>query len=373
MTEWETGTSSWREWSEKRSKTVPRVAAAPNQRRPIPSLRARRWDCSGNGRNGVAMAKTLQATRIGTKAETLLRRPSRQWEVLAAVSGAVYITDENGELLWITDRASALHTRAILLPAMPLHVPQPGSTAESDSRLLRCGHFALGWRHAGHWAPARFTDAHAIGASGLGEAIEAIERALLEVPDRESARDRRASTPLERRLAEAAGRLRRVSTERGVLDGLRAVSGIVGLGEGLTPQGDDFLGGYLFTLRVMDTARCLSFDIDWESVMTWLHSLERRTNAISHCLLVDHAHGDTCAPLVAFIHGALEGEGCTRLAQLASDVAGIGASSGQSLLEGVQSACHVARAPRGIVRHLLADRGRETFGRPTRREVARVR
>jgi len=307
------------------------------------------------------------------KAEALLRRPSHQWEVLAAVSGAVYIAARNGELLWITDRTSALHPRAILLPAMPLHVPEPDSAVESVGNHLRCEHFILGWQQAAQWTPARLSEARANRAGDLGQAIQAVGRVLPETADRESARDSSASTLFERQLSEAVDRLCRVSTERGVPAGLEAVSGIVGLGEGLTPQGDDFLGGYLFTLRALDAACCLSFDIDWESATTWLYSVAHRTNAISHTLLVDHAHGDACAPLVAFIQGALEGEGSARLSQLASDVAKIGASSGRSLLEGVQSACHMASAPRETAQHLLPVEGGETVGRPARREVARVR
>ena len=319
------------------------------------------------------MAKTLQAIAIGAKAETLLRLPSLYWEVIASVSGAVYLTDQNVELLWLTDRASAMHTRAILLPAIPLDVPEPGSSVESNGDLLRCEGFTLEWHRAVRWAPAWITDARAIGAGGLGQAIDAIERVLSKPSDRESTRDGGASSLFERQLAEAAGCLRRVSKKRGVLADLQAASGIVGLGQGLTPQGDDFLGGYLFTLHAMDAAGCLIIEVDWESVITWLHSVAHRTNAISHCLLVDHAHGDACAPLAAFIHGALEDEGGARLSQLASEVAAIGASSGRSLLKGVQSACHMALASRETARHLLSVRRGETVARPARREVARVR
>ena len=373
MTGWATGTSSWREWSEKLSKTGPRVAAAPSRWRPIPRPAMRRWDARGNGKNGVVMAKTLEATQIGTKAETLLRHSGLQWEIVAAVSGAVYIIARNGELIWLTDQASALHPRAILLRAMPPDVPETGSSFESNGDSLRCESFTLGWQRASRWAPTWITDARAIGAGGLGQAIDAIERVLSKPSDRESTRDGGASSLFERQLVEAAGHLRRVSKKRGVLAGLQAVSGIVGLGQGLTPQGDDLLGGYLFTLHAMDASGCLSFQVDWGSVTTWLHSVAHCTNAISHILLADHAHGDSCAPLVAFIHGVLKGEVCERLDQLASDVVGIGASSGRSLLEGVQSACHVARSPRTTEQKLLADELRKTFSRPARREVARVR
>lgn len=319
------------------------------------------------------MVKTLHATQIGTKAKTLLRRTCRQWRVLAAVSGAVYITDRSGELLWITDRACALHARAILIPAMPIHAFQLDSTLESEGRLLRCEHFALGWQYASLWTAAPFVDAPAIPRSYLAQAIEAVKRALSEALAKEPSPESGTSTRFGRQITEAARRLRSVSTEHGILAGLQAVSSVVGLGQGLTPQGDDVLGGYLFALHELDGARSLGFEIHWESVTAWLYSVKHCTNAISHCLLVDHAHGDACAPLAALIRGALKGERRERLAQLASDVAVIGSTSGHCLLEGVLSAYDVARSRRGCAQDPPANGIPETVGRPARREVASVR
>ena len=332
------------------------------------------------------MSKALQAASIGTKAGTLLRRSTTQWEVLAAVSGAIYIASRNGELVWITDRPRALHPRAILLPAMPGHAPTAGSVLRDVHGLLCCEGFRLAWQDASTWSVGGPSSAHRTTAvpERVARAIRQAgvldgRRAYAGCAVARTRNDERthltegAACAMEVELARYAEVLSLADTGRDVLRALREASGLIGLGEGLTPAGDDILGGYLYALRTLNDARLLRSVIDWESVTAWLHSVAHLTNAISRCLLVDHAHGDACAPLAAFIHGALEGARDVRLAKLASDVAGIGASSGRSLLQGVQAACHMGRPPRGTVRHLLPHRVGEAVGRPSRTEVARVR
>lgn len=319
------------------------------------------------------MALILHATQIGTKAETILRCPNPTWSVLAAVRGAVYITDHDGELLWITDRRSALHPRAVLIPSLPMCLPECGHVVSCRDHLLQCEDLAVEWKRSALWQAARFVSAHMIGLGDLLNALDAIEQVLFDASDRKLVRASSVWPRADRLLAEAVGSLGRDSARHGVFATLQAVSQIVGLGQGLTPQGDDVLGGYLFMLRALDTACCIDLEIDWETVTTWLSSIGHRTNAISHSLLVDHAHGDGCAPLVALVHSVLEGEGRARLTQLASEVLGIGASSGRALLEGVQSACRVAVGSREADQKRLADELRKSVCRPARREVARVR
>jgi len=319
------------------------------------------------------MTMALHATQIGTRAETLLRCPNSTWNVLTAVSGAVYVSGWNGELIWITDRRHALHPRAILVPALPKCPPERGHVVSCRDHLLRCGDFTVEWRQAALWQATRFVDAHTVGPGDLSNALDAIEQVLFDASDRKLVSANIGWPQADRQLAEAVGLLGQVSAEHGVFSTLQEVSQIVGLGRGLTPQGDDVLGGYLFMLRALDAACCIDLELDWELVATWLHSVGHRTNTISHCLLVDYANGDACAPLAALVQSVLDGEGRARLTQLAIEVLEIGASSGRGLLEGVQSAFRVAVGSREADLRLLADELRKTVGRPARREVARVR
>ena len=330
------------------------------------------------------MTQTMQALRIGQKARTLLQSAARQWSVHAAVSGAVYISNRNGELLWITDRIRALHTRAVLLPAIPRHAPATESVLRNDGGLLSCGGLKMDWRDALLWTPGRASTNDRLLAGFAGRVTRAMEQA--EKP-------RPAVARLGRAVAHATGAIRndgiagaiRLATARGVetlsrafvgsavLPTLRAASGLVGLGEGLTPTGDDILGGYLYTLRTLDDALGGRLGINWPGVAEWLHGVSAYTNDISHCVLADHASGDACAPLSAFLRETLGGSSEPRLALLAADVIEIGASSGWSLLVGVRCASRMARTPGGSSRPRDGRQAAVSEGRPQRREVAHVR
>ena len=333
------------------------------------------------------MTQTLRALRIGATAGTLLRPAGARWKVLAAVDGALYIENRNGALLWITDRPSALHPRAVLVPAMPAHAPPVGSVLRDANGVLCCDRFAVAWQGAALWAPGGGSATDRVAAGFPKRVARAVRQAVVldgrrtctgramawGTNDERAYLTEGAACAIEVELARYAEILSLAATGRDVLSAVRAAAGLIGLGEGLTPAGDDILGGYLYTLRTLNDAGCLRSIIDWECVTAWLRSMAHLTNAISHCLLVDHAEGDACAPLVEFVSESIEGSADARLGQLAGVVAGIGASSGQRLLLGMRTACHVVGASSGCSRRRPAGRASVAVDRSWRREVARVR
>jgi len=72
-----------------------------------------------------------------------------------------------------------------------------------------------------------------------------------------------------------------------------AIDALIGLGPGLTPSGDDFLGGILVTLHhlgIPDVAGDLAREV--------LARAEQRTNGISHAHLAAAANGEGLEPLI---------------------------------------------------------------------------
>jgi len=323
------------------------------------------------------MTQILRAQSIGASARTLLETSGAEWKVLAAVRGAVYIANRDGDLIWITDQRCALHPRAVLLPAMPVRGPDTGSPVRVSPGILNCEAFTATWHPADLWRPREGSTADRPGTAFRDRGIEAIRRAAIlgrraagSGGDGRAPRRASAAAAIARELAR--GR-RGAAAGRDVLPVLRTTAWMVGLGEGLTPAGDDILGGYLYTMRTVSAAHCTTLDVDWDGVIAWLRSVARRTNPISGRMLVDHARGVAGALLAEFIGGALEGVQGARLARSALDVAGIGGSSGRSLLAGVGAACRVLRASHGGERPQGTRRTRGAGGCDLRREVARVR
>lgn len=334
------------------------------------------------------MTEALRGLRIGANAQALLGTADVRWDVLAAVRSAIYIANRDGELVWITDQARALHSRGVLVSAMPKNLPDSESRLRASAGLLRCEGFEVSWRPADLWVPraASASDGHVEDfpdrvsdalrlAMDSGRAPTSLDCNVASREDGErSAGKASAADAIADKIKRATRTLSCASAWHDVLPALRSISYVVGLGQGLTPAGDDMLGGFLYTLRTLnETGSRTMPDIDWEGVIAWLHSVGHRTNVISRCMLLDHAYGSACAPLAEFMHAALEGASGSQLAQLASDVAGIGASSGRSLLEGVGAACSVMRSPRRGSMTQHAGRMRFVDGDCWRREVARVR
>jgi hypothetical protein len=156
---------------------------------------------------------------------------------------------------------------------------------------------------------------------------------------------------MEGRWLDAAGDLaeRAVESERARdSDGLfMAARGLVGFGEGLTPSGDDFLGGFLFAQRHLECSDPAMAWVDWDACESFLTEASHLTNAISLGLLADLAEGHGPEPLHNLVCEALS-RGCHALiAQHAARLVQIGESSGWDILAGV-----------------AAGMGASTFGEP---------
>jgi len=342
--------------------------------------------------SGLTMEQKLSATQIGGRARALISDPKSELRVLSCVQGAIYIEDQWGRILWLTGSRAALHGRAILAPGTP--------TMSDVRRGMPCGvhggHLRIGKRIlvdltcALAWAPA-------IPRGGSGGPLqwgrqlqEAIRRAARRSPSSGSPirnllrqskvtdgalpRENRALGP----LLQGAATLGSVQTRRDLPCALRGARGLVGLGEGLTPSGDDLLGGYLATLRLLDQAFAFLLGIDWAFVEAWVRSVGHLTSRLSHAILLDHACGEAGYPLWSLVSQTVSGLGEQDLAERAAEVSHTGHSSGWDMLAGVHCAAAVAASlavgsPRRSAPALpascrLAARRRET----SQKEVLRV-
>jgi len=114
---------------------------------------------------------------------------------------------------------------------------------------------------------------------------------------------------------------------------------LVGLGPGLTPSGDDFLGGLLFTAHSLKTA--YPQDVNWEEepVMDLVHWASTQTHPISHAILRDHASGHGPKPLHDVVASLLNGQdlshNLSHTMGAAERLLGIGETSGWDILAGM--------------------------------------
>jgi hypothetical protein len=121
-----------------------------------------------------------------------------------------------------------------------------------------------------------------------------------------------------------------------------ALDTLLGLGPGLTPSGDDFLGGLLVALRhlgALDLAQCLASEV--------LRRASRRTNDISRAHLAAAAEGEGLAPLHDIL-ARLGGGGTFRGSGCLSAIDAMGHTSGWDALAGVTFAAAVTARARAF-------------------------
>lgn len=224
-----------------------------------------------------------------------------------------------GTLVWI-GAAGPLHPRTVLV-----------DTAQSTTAPLVLP------------AGAQFSNGHwpkTVGTQGL-EAVglaRVASRAVLGVLAQNNPAglamlftDAALPFPLSHRAADAVALARACATSDVTLFA-HSAERLLGAGSGLTPSGDDFVGGALFAQRW-----CRA-DARWQQVaQDLLTCAQQRTHVISATLLSDLAHGQSYAVLHQFA-AALACADAASARRHATSLIAIGASSGWDMLAGFMAA-----------------------------------
>jgi hypothetical protein len=255
---------------------------------------------------------------IGAAAHAALVHSGGEARVLARLRQATYLT-VGGEIAWLVGLGAPLHPRAILTPRAP--------HSEHDAVRLEVGAL-VPWRPA---TPAL----DGLTAWNLARRWRSLPTASLGVPGGFGAllRGQPLAFPLDgaRGAAEA---LARACARDDASSAADAALALLGVGGGLTPSGDDYVGGALF-------ARGLLAAVRPQEAVAWQQTADRVlaaaaacTHPISATLLADLAAGRSWAPLheliIALAAGAPE---ATRAA--ARRLVALGHSSGWDMLAGV--------------------------------------
>ena len=114
---------------------------------------------------------------------------------------------------------------------------------------------------------------------------------------------------------------------------LNQATALIGLGPGLTPSGDDFIGGMLLTFRSFKQDETAQLLADWA-----LPLAKTQTNRISYAHLCCAAEGAGLAPLHNFLIALCENR---ELTPSLNAIDCIGHSSGWDALTGIVCACAI--------------------------------
>jgi hypothetical protein len=295
------------------------------------------------------MRPELQATvtQIGLVASECLAL-GQAGQVLASVSNAIYLLSDDGELFWLSTEAGALHRRCALVLALP-------PKALAGSRFYVEGrHLVIEPAFVVDIQPAVLWQAPSLQAKGLLRASE-ISARVQTLIDSLDLTEATGFGPLIFSIKSLAKGATQTSLPKPV-DSIPAVTqpfvlaffqaclqadsagiskqadALIGLGAGLTPSGDDFLGGFLFALEMM---KIVYPDLNFLYFMPPIESYDSRTNLISFTLLGDLAAGHAPAPLHHLLNCFLHSRGSESALFWVRQLTQMGHSTGWDLLTGL--------------------------------------
>jgi hypothetical protein len=287
---------------------------------------------------------------VGAKARDLLAVNGYSGKVLAAFSTTIYLQGWGDEILWVAGEGLPLHRRC-LLASFP-----PRSVCAGQNFFVQGGHLRIGegiafkLDRAMEWEPLTVRPGQAeplarVGAGvrrllaaipapgsdeGLGQAI----RLISALADRRDPTIFRPNSLAARALNLVLG-LARACFGQEINQVARIGRELVGLGPGLTPSGDDFLGGLLFTTRSLKMAYPGDFHWEEQPITDLINWARARTNSISYAIFSDLALGHGPEPLHDLIRSLLQGEDPGKVIAGITRLLRIGHISGWDILAGV--------------------------------------
>ena len=270
--------------------------------------------------------------------------------VIASGSRALYVRGEQGQIFGMARAGQPAHTRFLLARIEPSKITTGSKVWSDGTRLSFEGDMTIKLSNAQVWygrsphnykaIPATHLDATAVyrkamalhsgqnlgmslkmthGQGNLGGSLDCAQgyesaflRAGVDAIKKLTQPDPRASSGLD----------------------IEAGRSLVGLGPGLTPSGDDFLGGMFFALWHLNAAYPSEFNYDTETIDSLLDYAASQTNQISHAILTDFADGQGPSPLHDLVEAVLTGKPMLAISDYIRCVATIGHSSGWDMLAG---------------------------------------
>ncbi len=302
------------------------------------------------------------ADLIGLMARQILS-PDSSGTILAGGLRAVYLRSAAGELFWLAPGDVPMHRRGIRVPASLPRPPRDSAYRVADGALQLGSAVSIELDQARVWQPPRFARS---AERSETEICSPDQLQMLPSPKGFGAflpplLEYAAGTPFpaqaprgDRTIESAYPAMCGVATacrQQDLAALLMHAEGLVGMGEGLTPSGDDYLGGVLFGLAMLREAGAR---LEWcspGSVAPFITASGARTNLISAALLGDHAVGHASETLHRFAFAFLMDRSPDAIHRAACDLIQMGHSTGWDLLTGAWTAMALVPSGAGTARN----------------------
>jgi hypothetical protein len=295
--------------------------------------------------------KTPMDVYLIGEAATAILSVEGQGTVLASISGAVYLQNQLGELCWLIPMDAPMHQRGIKIDGQ---VPRfsPGSRYQAkDHSLAIDSEYILNFRHLQIWKEPTVTGKGILPVSALSGSLGLFAEQLFSIchpaglgclikPTLHltTQQENGLIQSFENKIAEKAwpsiiGLMQAFNRNDGELY-IQHVKSLIGLGEGLTPSGDDFLGGFFYSMHLLQNHSFQTVKMPISTYSDFILRMKPLTNLLSFTIFVDHIAGHSVEPLHQLAGGILTGALADELIFHAKRLISLGHSSGWDILAG---------------------------------------
>lgn len=272
--------------------------------------------------SGDSAMSTRQATWIGARAKSLAILPGFSGRILAILSDVAYLSGRGGEILWLFREGVPLHWRGIQT-SFPLQCLHSGQGFLMEGCRLKIGKdLDIDLGRAVEWMPNTLgqceigpivevndrvrrllsTLAPTIGVQGPGQVVRGLSSVL---NGRSEAAVSHESWQMP--VLSPVFDLMTHCLEGGLSEIETRGRELIGLGPGLTPCGDDFLGGLFFAAHWLQEAYPGEVCSETQSIFNLIQWARNRTHPVSHAILGDLAIGQGPEPLHRLLGLLLKG------------------------------------------------------------------
>lgn len=249
---------------------------------------------------------------IGARAKSLLDAHGFSGQVIAVLSDCAYLSSGEGEILWLVQEGAPRHRRGIPIPFPPRSLRAGQGCLREKSTLKIGGKPEIDLSRAVEWKPQALDQAEIVPLSQVKAFVrpflatispalcaEGPGRVILELASLSKGGEPLPFLPLawQDRMLNPVLDLMKHCLRGGLADlGTRGRE-LIGLGPGLTPWGDDFLGGLLFAVQGIREACPGQLPVETPATSDLIDWARHRTHPVSLTILADLARGHGPEPL----------------------------------------------------------------------------
>lgn len=266
---------------------------------------------------------TYQAKRIGEKAHQLIALSELQGSLLAVFSSVAYLKVENGEIFWIANADRPLHQRSLVISyCSELFATGQNFCCQSSKLQVGEGRTIL-IDQASLWQAPALDQGTIPSLPELRHIFQSWPPAFHEIV-----------YPWNQiciRFCSAVASF----PEQKIDSIIEKSEKLIGLGPGLTPAGDDFVGGLLFVVHLLRKAYPDYLQVDEKMIINFLAWARPRTNLISWTILKDLASGQGPEPVYKIMNKLWQGKNFDPTWSEVDELTRIGQATGAAIFYGM--------------------------------------